>query len=1680
MRTSAKRSFTRLNNNLCRSMSDKQDLRLVEERFDELKKLWQRVEEAHDQYTSIKEDAEDDEPWLDEVYQTFSDTQEKFFVYKRNNEETEDKLKVKLKPVELPRFTGSIRDYPRFRKDFESQILPHASPESAAFTLRQCLGKEVQEKVSLVEDDVDKMLQKLDEEYGDPSILTDLVVNEIKSYAVNGKKERLVKFIDIVEKGHHDLCKLGLEGEISNTTVVGIIEAKLPDETRQKWVERVCSKDSKVDMRNKFPSLLEYLQEVRRSLKYMSVELREPQKACIKSMSQPPAPSSPSTSGRSTTSVLNSHRLPPPTMYQSTRWSCQACGQGKHGLAKCSQYRRMNVEDRWNTVRKAGVCFQCLGPHHVRQCTSRTCPTCHQPHHSSLHRRPSVSAPPAVPVASYRPEYWQIGSGSSGLPGPRPPSHHRGQEDSPRAPTVQRDNQHHQTQPLNQPQVQNHQPDSRPPPSQRYNALNHRFRCFSQTAVVVATGPGAHRNVRVLLDGGSDASYIPASVAEELGLKVIGSGTFACVGFQERIEEPKQYTQVEVRLQSRHDDQSTTVQVWSTDRLCAPVTPTAPPVVDTDVKLADDFSGGQVDILIGTDQLYDVVLWEQIALGEGLRAIDTIFGYVIHGRSGNITSDQLEKDSYHCNRVEQMWNLDTIGITGSDEKKKDYPQPTWNEEEERYEMELLWASDHRPVTNFLATSKRTSQMTRKLSDANMLEYHEQFKGLYNDSVIEDSILPVDTRSAFFLPHRGLHRNGKIRIVFDGSANDGAGVSLNNYLEPGENLLRRLVAVLLAFRARPVACQADIKAAFHQVGVREIDRQYLQFLWQQQVLRFKRVPFGLCCSPFMLLKTISIHLNKFITTDRELCEKIQGGIYMDDICVSFSSHGEAIEGMRRTKQIFQVANMELHKTRVTGDPLPEAKVLGMTWDTESDRLSVQIPDAPCPLTKSGLLSAVSKPFDPLGLLVPWLIGGKVLFQDTWKSVPSLDWDGNLPDTLQEKVRNWWMPAVGQTVTIPRPLTTSELTTDSVYHVFCDASKVAYCAAVYVVQDGESRLLMAKGRLAPLDPHLTIPRLELMAALIGSRLMNFIQDILHLEKPTVLYWTDSTDVLFWLRNRKPRKIFVENRVTSILQLTEPEQWRHVKGTENPADCGTRGISLAELVNQEKWFKGPQFILNDDSLIAQSETTAELSPEAQKESKKETLSTTVTVTTATRASSSDDNNLFDITKCSSLKQVIMRTAWVLRFIHNTSCPRQKRSGPLTPEERRRALQYWIREAQKKAYPEELRSLIRGDLLPANSSLSKLRPRLNEEGIICAVTRTNEPLLPVLPEFAHITTLIIDEAHLRCFHQGTRATLALLSGEYLVRRRSVKRVVTTCHRCRRYKGLGFQPEDGSLPSFRTEPSRPFSKIGVDFFGPLYVDEGTKVWVLLITCATSRAVHLELVKSQSVEDVKLALRRFFALRGTPDLIISDNAKTFHSLLSHIPRSVTWRFIPEAAPWWGGFWERMVGLTKKCMKITLHLCHLTFEELAVTLYELAFHLNLRPLTSTDDELLTPAHFLFGVTSIRGVISPSGEHADYLARAWRHRRVVSDHLIRRWTSEYVAMLRSWSVSPRGRPTRLPEVGDVVLVHGEGPRGRWPLARVESLITGPDGCSRAAFIKMRGKSTRRPINKLYHLEAYSPND
>ena len=1039
----------------------------------------------------------------------------------------------------LPKFNGDILAWPDFWEIYKASVHQNESYSAVQklFYLRQHLDGAAAHAIQglqLTAESYPVAIKILQDRFGKDDVRKESQITKLLSLPgvtnVDDLKS-LRRLVDEVTAGVRSLEALNARdvGDV----LLPVLKGKVPAAWRLQWARRRREQTTD-DQGSEFPAFLEFLRnEVECHEEFVRVPGNK--------INEEPTRPSP-TSHKSTTSILSTQQVSP---QKTSSWACPACRKGQHGLGRCDKYLQMPIDDRWTTVKAAGACFQCLGRHRVRDCRSGTCRRCQRPHHTTLHRDPTT-APTTTPTspsgASARiPEVQQSRTDPVSLtaqPLLRPDQHV-----GPRAKASDTGvNQQHQ--------------------SRRYTVQGDRQQCYIQTALVEGRGPQCTKMLRVLLDGGSDASYIRKSVAEEMGLNVIGSGTFACVGFQERAEEPCTYDRVRIELRSRHGGDVKEFELWCSDRLCAHLPPAEPPIESLkDLILADDFSGGQIDILIGADQFYMAVLKDCVVLGEGLRALDTIFGHVLHGQGSAIS--QPPRHVYHCRQVEEMWDLDTIGITPETEiTKTKFPDPTWNDDENRYEMGLLWSSEQRPVTNRYSSTVRVNRMVEKLDESKREEYNHNIIQLKQEGVIEPSPSSESAESAFFLPHRGLHRNNKLRIVFDGSAKDGTGVSLNTYLESGDNLLRRLVGVLLNFRSHDVACQADIKAAFHQIAVKEEDRQYLQFLWEGQTLRFRRVPFGLTCSPYMLLKSIEKHLSQYQPTYPELCTKLATGLYMDDVAVGFESVGEAAEQMNVVQEMFHDANMEIHKVRMTGLPSEDAKILGMRWSTGSDILAVTIPAAAPPVTKSQLLSVISRPFDPLGILSPWVIRGKILFQQTWTEEGCPSWESELPPAIGSQVEKWWKEAKTiEDVEIPRSV--GKLCDETVFHVFCDASSKAYCAVVYAVHGGESRLVIAKARLAPLRPNITIPRLELMAALIGVRLMRFIKETLNTDTSNILYWTDSMDVLFWIRSKKPLKVFVENRVSAILENSRPDQWRHVGTGQNPADLGTRGITLKSLV-------------------------------------------------------------------------------------------------------------------------------------------------------------------------------------------------------------------------------------------------------------------------------------------------------------------------------------------------------------------------------------------------------------------------------------------------------------------------------------------------------------------------------------
>lgn len=279
------------------------------------------------------------------------------------------------------------------------------------------------------------------------------------------------------------------------------------------------------------------------------------------------------------------------------------------------------------------------------------------------------------------------------------------------------------------------------------------------------------------------------------------------------------------------------------------------------------------------------------------------------------------------------------------------------------------------------------------------------------------------------------------------------------------------------------------------------------------------------------------------------------------------------------------------------------------------------------------------------------------------------------------------------------------------------------------------------------------------------------------------------------------------------------------------------------------------------------------------------------------------------------------------------------------------------------------------------------------------------------------------------------------------------------------------------------------------------KSYIALFTCATTRAVHLELVRDLTTETFLMALRRFIARRGIPKTVYSDNAltfkrasadmnKIFHAIKGSDTQAylsdhrITWKFIVERAAWWGGFWERMVRTVKNVLRKVLGRSALDYDSIVTILTQAEAVVNSRPLTyvhSQAEELtpLTPSHLLIG-RRLTSLPSPGGNIVttstkSTVTRQSQRRSALMDLFWRRWRREYLLELRSAHFAA-GLPQKSVKEGDIVLLgEDKTPRQLWKLCRVVETFPGRDGKARACRIILPNKKElRRPVQALYPLE------
>lgn len=619
----------------------------------------------------------------------------------------------------------------------------------------------------------------------------------------------------------------------------------------------------------------------------------------------------------------------------------------------------------------------------------------------------------------------------------------------------------------------------------------------------------------------------------------------------------------------------------------------------------------------------------------------------------------------------------------------------------RYEVALPWKADVRLADNKQVALNRMENVRKKLSkNKGLLEEYDQAIRFYQNSGIAERVDDEGrdqgaAKVLYYMPHQAVVRENssstKLRIVFDASSHCANSKSLNDSLESGPNLNPDLVALLRNFRTHPIALVADVEKAFLQIGVKEEDRDTLRFLWYKdpprpnepipeiETWRMTRVTFGTTASPFLLAATLQHHFQAMESAYPGTARTLRKSVYVDDLLTGAASEAEAKRLYAEANEIFMLAGMRLHKwgsnsaaltgmfeenggvERNLGQVANVLKVLGMTWKPKQDCLTFS-PDQVVEFAQRGgdtkrfVLQTTARLYDPLGLLSPFVVRAKILFQEIWKR--NLRWDDVLPEQLPKEWIAWCDELVNlKGISVSRYYATELLgnVTHRALHIYADASTVAYGAVVYLLTIDDTgatttTLLLAKGRVAPLK-EVTLPRLELMAGLIATRLYKYVKTCLEIEVNEVHFWTDSSITLHWITGDPSRwKLFVRNRVREIQSHSLGATWHHCPGKDNPADLMTRGLRASKLVPSDLWWRGLEWLS-----LAATDWPKEKRTELPQDHLEERQQRADVLEMATEPSA----ELLDISRFSSASKVNRTTAWIFLFLHNLKST-EKISGP------------------------------------------------------------------------------------------------------------------------------------------------------------------------------------------------------------------------------------------------------------------------------------------------------------------------------------------------------------------------------------------------------------------------------------
>jgi len=1399
---------------------------------------------------------------------------------------------------------------------------------------------------------------------------------------------------------------------------------------------------------------------------------------------------------------------------------CYVCNSS-HTIYKCPAFIALAIGDRIKKTTELGLCKICLRRHEKKKCLARHCFKCGKPHNTLLHIVTEYQKASA-PVS----EKGQVAT--------------EVQLSSPVTTSV---NAHVST------------------------TTEHVL--LSTALVSAANINGSMIPCRVLLDSGSQTNFITAELAQTLKLKKIKI-EHLINGIGETSQRVT--SAVWGAIKSRMNNYTLNLRMVIVPKITGHLPNkkvNAKYNIPDGIKLADPlfYSPQKIDILIGAEHFFDILCEGKIRPNpNGPLYQKTTFGWVASGpvtinqrEDAMITSTTFyttESGPTLVNLLQKFWIIEEPGnnVTHTQEERAcvDHFNNTVTrcKFDGRFIVQLPFRENAKRLgKSYEIAKRRLLAMERKFENNSELKieyssFMKEYEELGHMELVKDEEDEIEGETCY-LPHHAVRKecstSTKLRVVFDASCKTQSGVSLNDTLLKGPVIQDDIIFILARFRTYKYVLSADVEKMYRQIWVSEPHRNMQRILWRTspdapiQTYRLKTVTYGTVPASYLATACFKHLAETHQEQHREGAEAIVRDFYMDDFLGGAETNEKTTELLVQLTTLLNTAGMKLRKwssndINLIKSIVPEEdielsndfesdstvkKILGLFWDASSDELKYKIPPIPScaqyTITKRKMLSDIASIFDPLGLVGPVVIRAKILLQSLWRE--KINWDEAVPDCMQEEWRKYCesMPSLNNLV-IPRKIA-GDLINDIVeIHGFSDASEVAYGCCLYlrcINSDGacSTSLICAKSKVAPIKS-LSIPRLELCAALLLVRVATTLLPKLQINIQRRYFWTDSTIVLSWIASPSAKwKTFAANRVSEIQDKTLQSEWRHVRTNDNSADVISRGCCPSKLVANDIWWFGPSWLCHNEREWPEPPKNTSSNESIADDS---TIELKKDKTFAMVAAVSSETILH---RFSSFSKCIRVIAWCLRFKNNTLFKNLKFSGSLSLRELDNATTTLIKTIQASYFASELRELKKGNCVLPKSKLLRLRPFLDENDLIRVGGRLKNastidiqhrhPI--VLPADCTFTKILCREQHERLMHGGPQAVLAAIRLKYwpINARNLIRSLIHKCVVCFRSKPITVEPIMGNLPSDRVAPGRPFIKCGVDFAGPFFIKSSllrrapvVKSYACVFVCFSTKAVHIELVSDLTTQSFLNALNRFFDRRGRSSAIYSDNATNFvgaNNKLKELRQlfqskqhlnntekaladiGVTWHFIPPRSPHFGGLWEAAVKSMKSLLGKLLGNVNLTFEELSTLLTRAEACLNSRPLTQlssdpSDPTCITPAHFLVG-DSLVAIPEPNllDVPINHLTR-WRRVTQYSQLLWRRWSAEYLGQLQErakWS-NRKGPEIKL---GSVVLIKEDNiPALQWRLGIVVSTHQGDDGVTRVAQIKTADGHYKRAVRRL----------